>query len=103
MDTQLSPKIYESLTLLIGKVSQLESNQESFKEILQEKLNPTRKEFIDDEDLLQMFGITINVKYKMLKSGALKAYKLNGKGSKNLYKYDEVVASIEGGLVYKKR
>ena len=103
MDIQLAPRIYESLQLLIGKVTQLESNQENIRSLIQEKINPSKKEFLDDQDLEEMFGITIHMRYKMVNAGTLKKYKLNGSGSKSLYKYDEVIEAIESGLIYPKK
>jgi|GEM_PF-5038120 len=80
----------------------MESGMEDLKATIQEKINPTRKEFLNDTDLENLFGLTTPVRYKLVSQGRLKKYKVTGKASASLYKYDEVIEAIEAGLIFPK-
>jgi len=68
--------------------------------LINEKLNPSRKEFINQNELKKITGISLHQAYKLVASGRLKKYKLQGKGSTSFYKYSQVLAMLEDGLYY---
>jgi len=99
MDSQIIQRNNELLERLFSKVSSMESGMDALKKTIQEKINPTRKEFLNDDELEEMFGLTKAVRYKLVAEGRLKKYKTTGKASASLYKYNQVIAAIESGLI----
>ena len=103
MDTQTIRRNNELLERLFSKVSSMESGLEDLRNTIQEKINPTKKEFLSDADLENLFGLTKPVRYKLVAEGRLRKYKTNGKASASLYKYTEVIEAIEAGLIFPKK
>lgn len=103
MDIQTVQRNNELLERLFSKVSSMESGMESLKKTIQEKINPSKKEFLNDTEIEEMFGLTKAVRYKLFSEGRLRKYKTTGKASASLYRYDEVVAAIEAGLIFPKK
>ena len=77
----------------------MESGMEALKKTIQEKINPSKKEFLNDAELEEMFGLTKAIRYKLVAEGRLKKYKTTGKASASLYRYDQVIEAIETGLI----
>lgn len=102
MDAQTARRNNELLERLFSKVSSMESGMEALKETIQEKINPLRKEFLNDKELEELFGFSKAIRYKLFYEGRLKKYKPSGRNSANLYRYDEVIKAIEQGLIFPK-
>lgn len=103
MELQIVEKNNTLLSQVLGQLTILQSELESLKSFIAEKDSLPPKSFIDDQELEKLFGITRSIRFKMIKEGRLKPYKLNGRLSKNLYKYTEVVSEIENNVQFKKK
>ncbi len=85
------------LDILLTKVSALEKTSTDLKSTI---INSNKK-FLDEEELLIELDISRATVYRLEKSGKLKAYRLNGKGSKKYFKREEVYALLESGIAKK--
>jgi len=93
-------EVHRKLDLILAKTQVLESKVNDNALTLSEKINPSKKEWLNDDDIEKEYGITKNVRYKLIKSGKLLRYKFEGKKSKSLYKRKEIEASLESGLIF---
>ncbi len=99
MDIQLLHRNNELLQALLAKVTMFESDMNNIRTLIQEKINPTQKEYLDDEDMERMFGLTYAMRATLVQKGILIKHKLGGKKSKSFYKYSQIIDQIEKGLV----
>lgn len=99
MDSQLVQENNVLIKTLLSEISLLKANSHNIRELISENLNISQKVYLDDEDMLGMFGLSYHVIYKLVKSGVIKQYKLGGKSSRSYYKYDQVLDQMEKGLV----
>lgn len=99
MDLQLLLRNNELLQTLLAKVTMFESDMSNIRTLIQEKINPKQKEYLDDDDMEIMFGLTYAMRNNLVKKGILNKYKLGGKMSKSFYKYSEIIDQIEKGLI----
>lgn len=102
MELQIVEKNNTLLSQVLGQMTILQSEIASLKSFIADKDSIPPKTFISDEELEVLFGITRSMRYRMIKQGTLIPYKINGKLSKNLFKYSEVVQAIENNAQFKK-
>ncbi len=89
----------ELLQALLAKVTMFESDMSNIRALIQEKINPKRKEYLDDLDMESMFGLSYTSLNNLHKKNLISRYKLGGKMSKSFYKYSEIIDQIEKGLI----
>ena len=99
---QLSLRTNELLETLIGKISQLESDNTKIRDLILEKVNPEKKEYLDDDEMNSIFGLSYHVINNLVRKEIIFRYKLGGKMSKSFYKYSEVLEQIGKGIVMPK-
>jgi len=103
MELQIVERNNTLLGNVLTQLTILQSEMSALKNFIEEKDRLPTKTFIDDDELEKLFSITRSVRYKLIKEGSLIPYKINGKLSKSLYKYSEVVAAIESNVQFKKQ
>lgn len=96
MDSQIASK----LELLIGRTLSMESKIETLEQVLQDKITPDIKEWLNDDDLQELYGFTKAIRNKLYAQKKLKRYKPSGLASHSLYKRSEVEQLIKDGIIY---
>lgn len=99
MEQHIALRNNELLQTLLAKVTMFESDMSNIRSLIQEKINPKQKEYLDDDDMESMFGLTYAMRNNLVKKGVLNKYKLGGKMSKSFYKYEDVITAITNGEV----
>ena len=94
--------IDRKLDILLARTVVIENKVDEYCNILEEKLNPTQKEWLNNTDLEEEYNLTENVRMKLFHQKKLKKYKINGAKSKAYYRRSDIEELLSSGLIFPK-
>lgn len=99
MDTETANKILSTCEQMIGKNQLMAEKIDSLEHTLKSKINPQIPEFVSRTEAYELFpSLTRAVFVKWEREGKIRKYKLTGPRSTTVYRYIDLISSIESGL-----